>query len=145
MISKPLKIALVVLLLAVSGGAVAFLHLSNVQMRRRLAALQLRNQAVTRLRVDNAELKSELARTQGDEASATQAIHADVIRLRGEIAEWEKRAAERNQQLTAKAAAESAALDANRDPQKGLTRLEHFRNLGQATPGAAFQTLVWAA
>lgn len=32
----------------------------------------------------------------------------------------------------------------NRDPEKGPVRLEHSRNLGQATPSAAFQTLIWA-
>lgn len=145
MISKPLKIVLVVLGLGASGGAILFLHLSNLQLRQRLAKEQLRIQTVTRLRADNAELKNEVAQTQGDEASARPAIHADVIRMRGEIAEWEKRAAERNQQFAAKTAAEAAALAANRDPEKGLTRLEHFQNLGRGTPGAAFQTLGWAA
>ena len=68
-----------------------------------------------------------------------------MIRARAEIVEWEKRAAERTQQLAAKATAESAALEANRDPRTGLTRLEHFQNLGQSAPATAFQTLVWAA
>ena len=145
MISKPLKIAIVVLVVGVSGAAIVFLHLSNAQLRQRLAALQLRNQTVTRLRSDNAELKDTLARAQGDEAVAREAIHADATRARAEIAEWEKRAAERSQQLAAKTTAESAALEANRDPQKGLTRLEHFHNLGQASPDNAFQTLGWAA
>jgi len=145
MISKPLKIALVALLLAAGGAAIGFLHLSNAQLRQRIATLQQRNQMVTRLRSGNAELKDTLARSQGDDAAAREAIHADVIRARAELAEWEKRATERNQQLTAKTAAESAALDANRDPRTGLTRLEHFQNLGQAAPANAFQTLVWAA
>ena len=145
MISKSLKIALVVLVVGASGAAIVFLHLSNAQMRQRLAALRLRNQTVTRLRSDNAELKDTLARTQGDETATMQAIHADVVRLRGEVAEWEKRATERNQELAAKSATDAQALATNRDPQKGLTRLEHFQNLGQATPDAAFQTLVWAA
>ncbi|MEO6568333.1 MAG: hypothetical protein ABIO94_06180 [Opitutaceae bacterium] len=33
----------------------------------------------------------------------------------------------------------------NRDPSKGPVRVEHFRNLGQETPAAAFQTVVWAS
>ena len=145
MISKPLKIALAVLLLGAGGAAIVFLHLSNAQMRQRLASRQLLNQTVARLRAGIAESKETLARTQGDEVTAKAAIHADVLRARAEVAEWEKRAVERNQQLTMKAAAEAAALDANRDPQKGLTRLVHFQNLGQAAPSAAFQTLAWAA
>ncbi len=145
MISKPLKIALLMLLVGASGGTIVFLHLSNEQMRRRLATLQLRNQALMRLRADNVELKSDVARIQGNAASAAEAIHLDVIRMGREISEWEKHAADRNQQLLAKAAAESAALEMNRDPRIGLTRLEHFQDLGQAAPANAFQTLVWAA
>lgn len=145
MISKSLKIALVVLAVGTGGAAIVFLHVNNAQMRQRLAARQLLSQTVTRLRADIAESKATLARTQGDESAARDAIHTDVMRARAEEAEWEKRAAERNQQMTAKAAAESAAIDVNRDPKKGLTRLEHFQNLGQASPGATFQTLAWAA
>lgn len=145
MISKPLKIVLIVLALGTSGAVIAFLHLSNAQMRQRIAAQQQRNQMVTRLRVGIAESKDTLARTQGDEGAAREAIHAEVIRARTEIAEWEERAAEKNAQLRAKTSADTAALETNRDPRTGLTRLEYFQNLGQATPGAAFQTLVWAA
>ena len=145
MISKSLNIVLIVLGVGASGAVPAFLHLSNAQMRQRIAARQQRNQTATRLRADNAELKDTLARAGSGESAAMGAIHADVMRARVEIAEWEKRAVERNQQLTAKASAESVALDINRDPRTGLTRLEHFQNLGQATPVAAFQTLAWAA
>lgn len=38
----------------------------------------------------------------------------------------------------------SDPFTANRDPEKGAVRVEHFRNVGQATPAAAFQTLIWA-
>jgi hypothetical protein len=46
------------------------------------------------------------------------------------------------------AAAEQAAsdaLDGQRDPEKGMMRLENMRNAGQGTPAAALQTLLWAA
>jgi RNA polymerase sigma factor (sigma-70 family) len=36
-------------------------------------------------------------------------------------------------------------IEGNRDPLKGLTKIEDFRNLGRATPADAFQTIVWAA
>jgi len=58
--------------------------------------LQTRHQLAARLRADHAELSRELARAEGDTAAAKQAIHADVLRLRGELAEEERRVAGRN-------------------------------------------------
>lgn len=145
MISKSFKTALVVLAVGVSGAVIGILHLRNAQLRQRLVTSQQRDQTAARLRAEIAQSKETLARTQGDEGAVRAAIHADVMRTRDEVAAWEKRAAERNQQLTTKAAAAAVALEANRDPQKGLTRLEYFQNLGQAAPVSAFQTLVWAA
>lgn len=41
-------------------------------------------------------------------------------------------------------ASNDGPFTANRDPEKGPVRVEHFRNVGQATPAAAFQTVIWA-
>lgn len=65
----------------------------------------------------------------------------EVVKIRAEIAALEQRAEEQP-------ALRPEVTDApatNRDPEKAMTRLEYFQNVGQATPAAAFQTLVWAA
>jgi hypothetical protein len=37
------------------------------------------------------------------------------------------------------------APSTNRDPEKGMTKLEYLQNVGQGTPAAALQALFWAA
>ena len=66
--------------------------------------------------------------------------HARLKQLRAEAAAWEKNALEQY-------AANSEATDApstNRDPERGMTKLEYMRNVGQGTPAAALQTFFWA-
>jgi hypothetical protein len=78
---------------------------------------------------------------QRDDAEAARAIEKDIAETRRQLAELEERA----RWGSAKSTERSAAMETSRDPEKGLTRLEHFQNVGRASPVAAFQTLVWAA
>jgi hypothetical protein len=39
----------------------------------------------------------------------------------------------------------AAPTPENRDPSQGMVATEHLRSVGHATPGDAFQTMVWAA
>lgn len=79
-----------------------------------------------------------------DPAHATEQVKAQIARLRQEIAQHEpKRAAQppRPSGVTKSPAARpSGAPSADQD----FVRIADHQNVGQATPGAAFQTLVWA-
>jgi hypothetical protein len=145
MISRGLKVALV--MLVVVGGIVTFVgfRLANNKLRQRMDALRQSQVESERLREGNRRTKALLAQGAGDKDAAADAIQAEVGRLRREVDELEKRAVEKREQRTAQMAADAEALANNRDPAQGLTRLEHFRDVGVATPAAAFQTFVWAA
>lgn len=145
MISRLFKIGLLVLFVVAGAVAIGGLHMDNARLRTRVTESRRQRDRLERLREENRRAQELVTQSQTDEAGATRAIHADVTRARGEAAGLEKHAVERHAQVTAKSAADAEALADNRDPQKGLARLEHFQNLGQGTPGAAFQTLVWAA
>jgi hypothetical protein len=92
----------------------------------------------------DAETRSTPAKTQVASAttdSSPSTAANEAARIRAEITALEKSAAEQY-------ASNPEATDApatNRDPEKAMTRLEFFQNVGQGTPAAAFQTLVWAA
>ncbi len=126
------------------GALALFLHRQNERVRNRIIELRQRDQSAEPLRQDNARLRALLQKSSNGSA-ATDALHAEVEQTRAEVAELEKRAESRRAQLAAQAAADENALANNRDPNVGLTRLEQFQNVGQATPRAACQTLVWAA
>jgi hypothetical protein len=95
--------------------------------------------------VENERTRALLAQTQIAGADAARAVQRDLERWRGEVAALEKSAIQHAQAQQAGAHGDAVSLEQNRDPEAGLTRLENFRDAGQATPGAAFQTFVWAA
>jgi hypothetical protein len=128
-------------LIAVAVFGIVRLRQNTARLQRQAAELRQRSHAREELREENRRLQSLSAHVARNDADSVRAIHADLIQARRELAELEQRARE----VRAKAAERSAAMDANRDPEKALTRLEHFQNLGRGTPGMAVQTLVWAA
>lgn len=95
--------------------------------------------AIAQLTVDNERLRAVVA--TNDAAQAAQHVRAEIEGAQHEIATWERRL----QQKPSAPVDRNRHFTANRDPEKGPVRLEHFRNQGQATPSAAFQTAVWAA
>jgi hypothetical protein len=125
------------------AGLVGTISLHRHGALRRLQVAALQEQRDRRRRAP-AEVRPMPITTSaaGETTNASAAAQpAESAKLRAEIAALEKRAEEHF-------ASQSEATDApatNRDPEKGMTRLEYFRNAGQATPAAAFQTLVWAA
>lgn len=145
MLSRSFKIGLLVLFVAACAVVIGGLYFDNARLRTRIADSRRQHDRIERLREENRRAQALVTQSQTDEAGALQAIHGDVVRVRGEVAELEKRATDKHVQLATKTAAEAEALASNRDPARGLTRLEHFQDVGQATPAAAFQTLVWAA
>lgn len=145
MLSKPFKIVLGVVIVVASSVAIGVVHLDNTRLRKRLAGARSQEKQVTRLREDNQQTRELVTRVQADASDGARAIHDDVVRARAEVRELERKATASYAQLQAQTAQDTANLANNRDPETGLTRLEHFQNRGHATPSAAFQTFVWAA
>jgi hypothetical protein len=143
--SRGFQIVLASLALLVTGAALGFLHLQNVQLRRRLERQHPVQQQAAQLREENTRLRAlAVGQTQNAQA-AVAAVRGQIEQARNEIAALEKAAAAQRAEAAARAARDADALVVNRDPMTGLTRLEHFRDLGQGTPVAAFETMVHAA
>jgi hypothetical protein len=120
------------------GALIASLHHTNVMLEARMRAAH--NQQAAR----SADPTSALAATSAasiQPASATGDAREHLAWLQARVAALEQHA-------ETQYAAQTEATDApstNRDPEKGMTRLEYMRNVGQGTPAAALQTLFWAA
>jgi hypothetical protein len=142
---KALRICLVVALVAAGLFGLIRLRGHHANLRKELAELQRRNRVVESARRENERLSVLATQTTRAGSDAIEARKLEVERARREVAELQQRAATRHAAVNAQAAIEKDALASNRDPEKGMTRLEHFRNAGRATPSAAFQTLVWAS
>ena len=142
---KGLTISLVVLL--VLGGAFGLMRLRGhrANLEKELAALQRHQRVLAAAQQENERLRTVSAQMTRTDSAATGGRQQEVERLRREVSELELRAHTRREHLKMSHAAETSALAINRDPELGMTRLEHFRNAGRETPRAAFQTLVWAA
>ena len=107
-------------------------------LQTKIAAQRKENYELRRLPGENRRLQEIV--TQGNQAEAARQVREEIAKTREEVAMLEFRL--RPQAATAVPPADE--FSANRDPEKGIVRLEHFRNLGRATPSAAFQTAVWA-
>lgn len=145
MISRPFRTVLLVLFVLASATGIVAVRADNARWRKRIAEARRQSEQVRRLREDNQSLRRLMKRVEADEGDGDHAIHADVVRARAEVSALETRAQETRAQTKAQAVKDAAGLAGNRDPEKGMTRLEYFQNVGQATPGAAFQTFVWGS
>lgn len=130
-------LALVAMLTVVIIG----LHRDNAKLREQADALRRRNEPVTRLVAENQSTRELLARVTSDAADARDLLHQDVLQLRAEVQALEERA----RAAAAQKVAAAAAIATNREPEKALTPLENFQNVGRGSPAAAVQTLIWAA
>ena len=144
-ISKIFQACLLGLLLVVSTVGTVLVRLDNARLRTRIADVRKQTARTVRLRDENQRNKDLLARAAADEVDGARAVHTDLVHFQAEVSALEKRAEEEWRQVRAQAAKDVEDLVNNRDPERGMTRLENFRNVGQNTPGAAFQTFVWAA
>lgn len=142
MFSRPFKLTCVGAALAASVVAPVTLHLYNVRLREAVRRGRSHAEHVRTLQHENARLGRLLSASS--EASATPRVHADLAQLRNEVTALEKLAREQHTAKRAHGGTDASALARNRDPEQGLTRLEYFQNVGQASPARAFQTLVWA-
>lgn len=145
MASKTFKAILGTVAVLACGGVAVAVRLDNAHMRQQLARLNGQRQQAERLHEDNRQVQAILARAQADAADGARVIHADLVRAQTEVEELERKARASYAQKGQVAAQDAENLANNRDPEKGLMRLEQFQNMGQTTPSAAFQTFVWAA
>lgn len=143
--STPFKVILVALAVLLGTAGLTLLHLENRRLERRLRADTARAREATRLREDNARLERLFAHQHESDDAARALVRRDLEAMRAEIAQLEKNAAQQHAARVATTTRDTVALEANRDPRVGPTRLEYFQNRGQATPSAALETLVWAA
>ena len=137
-------VALVAFMLA-GAAVVVFVAWDNRIRRARLGQLRAQSAQVASLRAANANTRTLLTRAKTAGADGAQAVAAEVKQLQAEVRELEQRARTSHTQVQAQAAVDAEHLAHNRDPEQGLVRLENFREVGQATPAAAFQTFGWAA
>lgn len=128
-------------LLAAGAAALISLHRANAQRQARLREQRVRWE---QRRPDPPIATASTAEDRGAAtapAAAATPDHARLVQLRAEVSTLEQKAA-------AAYAAQPEPTDApstHRDPERGMTKLEYLRNVGQATPAAALQTLFWAA
>lgn len=136
--------ALAALALLATAGAAGYLHLQNAQLRRRLERQRPAQQQTALLREENTRLRQVVASHAQDREAAAATVRSQLEQTRHEITALEKKAAVQRNEDAARAIQEANALETQRNPTLGLTRLEHFRDLGQGTPSATFETMVRA-
>lgn len=145
MISKRFLTVLVLALVPVGGAAVILVGLDNRRLQARVTEEQRQSGQLIRLRSANQRTKALLTRVQADQAAGAQAIHAELERAQAEVDGLEKHAAEVHAHMREQNAMDTDSLSGNRDPEKGMVKLEYFRDAGQSSPGATLQTFLWAA
>ena len=111
--------------LAVAGAAeIVWLKQHNARLRAEVSEWRARNWELAPVREENLRWRAAAARAETPPETAV-----------GESPppRWETGSEMR-----------AAGMAGNRDPEKGLVALENFSNVGRASPGAAFQTAIWA-
>ncbi len=143
--SQPFKRILMTLAVLLAAGGLTLLHLENRRLQRQIIADVSSSRNAARLREDNARLEHLLEEHDHRSESARSRVRQEIEQVRAEIVRHEQHAREQHVAQASITSRDAAALENNRDPRLGLTRLEYFQNRGQATPSAALETLVWAA
>lgn len=122
-------------LVLVGGGWLALDAMRLAQMREEIAGLRVDERELARLRTENKRLAAESI-----SPAALEALRADraaVIRLRAELEALKARP-------VARVPTPARAPAPEPEPPKTLSATES-RNMGRATAGASFETVVWAA
>jgi hypothetical protein len=143
-VSKSFKIITAALVSIACAVALTFLHLQNSLLKQRVIVRRSDQQRAATIKKENRQLEALFDRQNRSAAGAAASARALVEQTRAEIVVLERRAEERHVAKHAQDLRTAEALATNRDPRQGLTRLEYFQDRGQATPSAAFESLVWA-
>ena len=116
----------VVAALVVAGVTTLTLqHRQSTRLGEEISALQRENQQLARSSAENKRVQTEL--------TSLRAEHAENVRLRGEL-----------DALKAKPAAQTAGPASSPRPLDPMRSLEALHNVGNATPAAALESLIWA-
>jgi hypothetical protein len=130
-----------ILALLITGGMqIVSLHRTNATLRTQVNE----KRGLREKRTVQAEQAAQAIASSGDKGENTAATGegvAGLTTLQAEVAALEQRATEHY----AANSEETDAPSTNRDPEKGMTKLEYMQNVGQSTPAAALQTFFWAA
>jgi hypothetical protein len=145
MLTRICWLALLFALAAAAICGIAVLHRTQRRLQQRVAILRQQSEEAVRRHEDLRRTQNLIARAQAGDAAAARQVHAELLRARAEVTRLAESAEAKHQQKLIQSAAAAEALANNRDPTQGLMRLEYFQEVGQATPSAAFQTLIWAA
>lgn len=144
MISRPIKILIVVSALAGAGFGLTLLHLDNRRLEKAVADRAAKQEQANHLQTDNARLKAIVGAANAPQAATHEAV-MQLEQARTELATLEHRAHDRAAELARTHATEAVALATNRDARVGMTRLENIQPAGQSTPTNAFLTALAAA
>jgi hypothetical protein len=142
MASKPFQIIVGALLLGTLATPVVILRLQRMQLESRVARQRQHTEFSRRLKEENKQLTDLVVKTGG--GAAVGLVQSDLEHAQRELADLEQRARGKRKEAVKQAVADEDALANNRDPLRGLVRLEYFTESGQGTPTAAFQSLVAA-
>jgi hypothetical protein len=138
------------LVLGVLAAAVMGLEFSRQRHGKELAELRIQTRAFIRQHSENESANAGVARGAEQGMGAGLTFETERKNAREEIAWLEQRALARRSKMLdevqrRKAADVFALTNDNRNPDKGLVKLEYFKDVARGTPRAALQTLVWAA
>lgn len=137
-----LKMAVIIAALLAGLGGLVWQRQSTATLRESVAA---KRRAILDIPKENARLKEIV--NSGNQVEAAQQIREEITRIQQEIVVLERQIQQNSAGAMRPRSSPKAPVEhytENRDPEKGPVRLEHFRHKGQATPSAAFQTMVWA-
>jgi hypothetical protein len=144
MLLRHLRNVLLLGIVAAGAAGIGLLHRHHRRLEQRVAILRQQDEQAARQREERRRTQSLITRAQAGDADAARLVHAELLQARAEVARLEHDAQEQYRKKMAQASATAEALANNRDPEKGMMRLEYFQNVGHGTPSAAFQTLIWA-
>jgi hypothetical protein len=135
---------LLVAALVVSGGLALFLWQKETtsRLQRELAARREAVRDLQRLRGENQRLRELLAAP--DDPSASEALKTEIARLQQELTTLESKRPPARPRTRPAVHASPVQSAPERSEEKDIIRVADFKNVGQATPGAAFQTFIWA-
>jgi hypothetical protein len=141
------SVAILVIITALCGVVALRLELRRQARHDEIAMLRRQKNAVQRQTEENSRAVEAEGRQVGDVVVQQS---EEIEEARRQVAALERRATSRRAEMQAESArrktADAAALAVdNRDPEKGMARLEFFKNVGRANPNQALQTLIWAA
>jgi hypothetical protein len=143
--SRGFRRTLAIMILLGLAGTSGYLHVESAHLGRRLDRQAAARAEAARMRAENQRLRNvTTSHAQGPDAAAA-AVRVQLDQIRREIIALEETARVQGAEDEARASRAAGLLSTQRDPTTGLTRIEHFRRLGQGTPRAAFETLIRAA